>query len=210
MAVRALDGWNHNIHYHPELLRAVPRPCLRALDAGCGLGAFARRLARVAAVVDAIDRDAVVVARARELSAGTPNLRLTHADFLTWPESSYDFVSLVATLHHLPFVEALTKAASLLRPNGVLAVLGLHRNASVFDLAPNVVVFPVSLCRRLVHGASEVGAPTRDPTMTLTEIRTEAAAALPGAVFRRHLLWRYSVIWSKGPDRLESRCPGSP
>ena len=49
------DGWNHNTHYHEQLLRAVPRPCRRALDIGCGVGQFARRLASVVEHVDAID-----------------------------------------------------------------------------------------------------------------------------------------------------------
>ena len=39
------DGWNHNTHYHVRLLQAVPCPCGRALDVGCRLGGFARRLA---------------------------------------------------------------------------------------------------------------------------------------------------------------------
>src|SRR5205814_279469 len=61
------DGWNHNSHYHALLLAAVPRSCSRALDVGCGLGSFARRLARVADQVDAIDREPAVLERAREL-----------------------------------------------------------------------------------------------------------------------------------------------
>ena len=33
--------------------------------------------------------------------------------------------------------------------------------------------------------------------MTWREVRAEAARLLPGVRYRRHLLWRYSLIWQK-------------
>jgi 2-polyprenyl-3-methyl-5-hydroxy-6-metoxy-1,4-benzoquinol methylase len=44
--------WNHNIHYYPLVLAAVPAGCRRALDVGCGEGQLTRELAvRVPEVV---------------------------------------------------------------------------------------------------------------------------------------------------------------
>lgn len=193
------DGWNHNSHYHERLLHAVPHPCRRALDVGCGLGGFARRLASVAEQVDAIDREPNVVSRARALSSGIRNLRFVEADFLTWQVgSSYDFVSMIATLHHLPFAEALARAASVLQPGGVLAVLGLDRASSLLEAgARSAIAYPVSGYYRLTRQPSPVGAPTLDPSMTLDEIGRQAIEVLPGATVRRHLLWRYSLSWVK-------------
>jgi len=109
MTATSRDGWNHNTHYHDRLLRAVPRPCRRALDVGCGVGQFARVLAGVANTVDALDADAAVIRDARARSTDAPNVRFVHADFMTWSaDEPYDFVSLVASLHHLPFAAALT------------------------------------------------------------------------------------------------------
>src|SRR5688500_11758149 len=74
-----------------------PVDCRRVLDVGCGLGTFARRLARVVAHVDALDRDRDALARAKQLSRDLPNVRFVEADFLTWqPEGAYDAVSMVA------------------------------------------------------------------------------------------------------------------
>jgi 2-polyprenyl-3-methyl-5-hydroxy-6-metoxy-1,4-benzoquinol methylase len=53
--------WNHNSHYHDYLLRRIPTKIDRALDIGCGLGLFARKLAQRAEVVDAIDVDITVL-----------------------------------------------------------------------------------------------------------------------------------------------------
>lgn len=197
------DGWNHNVHYHERLLRAVPRPCGRALDVGCGVGEFARRLACIADRVDAVDRESTVVARARELSSRFRNLRFVEADFLAWPaDASYDFVAMIATLHHLPFAEGLTKAASLLRPGGALAVLGLDRARSFFDVgARSAIAYPVSRYYHRTRRVAPVDAPMLDPAMTLDEIRRQAIALLPGATIRRHLLWRYSLLWVKPAPR---------
>jgi SAM-dependent methyltransferase len=190
------DGWNHNVHYHDELLRAVPRPCRRALDAGCGTGAFARRLAAVADEVDAIDRDADVLARARALGGA---VRYAQADFLDW-SGQYDFVALVATLHHLPCAPALEHAKELLAPGGVLAILGLDRAPSLADrLAQAALAYPVSRFHHWTRPVSAVGAPTLEPAMTLGEIRAGAAPILPGAVVRKRLLWRYTLLWRKPP-----------
>jgi hypothetical protein len=118
---------------------------------------------------------------------------------MTWPaDGPYDFVSLVASLHHLPFAAALTKSAQLLRPGGVLVVLGLDRAPSVFHAAArSLVAYPVSRYYRVRNGESPVSAPIQEPTMTLREIREQANAILNDAVVRRHLLWRYSIEWTK-------------
>ena len=194
-----MDGWNHSSHYHHILLSAVPQPCPRALDVGCGLGSFARRLARCAGHVDAIDREPEVLARAREFSSAASNVRFVEADFLSFEDShGYDFISFVATLHHLPFAEAMTRAKSLLRPGGVIGVLGLDRAPSLVDAGlRSLIAYPVSYAHRLTRRVASVGAPLVDPSMTLLDIRREAAAIIPGATIQRHLLWRYSLIWIK-------------
>lgn len=126
--IGVFDGWNHNNHYHNLLLSAVPSRCMRALDVGCGLGTFARRLALCSSHVDAVDQDANIICQARNLSLAVSNIRYIEADFMCWPaEEGYDFVSMIAVLHHHPFDAAFRKAARLLRAGGVLAVLGPHR-----------------------------------------------------------------------------------
>src|SRR5438874_213579 len=170
------DGWDHNAHYHRFLVSAVPHPCRRALDVGCGSGAFARRLASVADHVDALDRDATLLLRARELGSGIGHLSWIEADFLEWPgDGDYDFVSFVASIHHLPFAVAMSKATGLLRPGGVLAVLGLDRAASWFHRGMrNVVAYPVSRYFRLTRPRAAGGASLIDPSMTLDEFRRQA------------------------------------
>lgn len=188
-----MGHFNHNDHYHRFLLRQVPTNCGRALDVGCGSGAFARLLATRSAEVDAIDRDAGMIA----VATGPPNVRFVRADVREHDlGGGYDFVSCIASLHHVPFAETVTKLRDALRPGGVLAVLGLSR-LSPGDLPMGAVAFLPNRVRVALaprhHGMP--APPIKDPDMTLREIREQARALLPGARIRRHLYFRYSLVY---------------
>jgi SAM-dependent methyltransferase len=188
----------HTTAYHHILLREVPRPCSRALDIGCGLGSFARKLSRLAGHVDAIDRDPAVVELARASASGITNVHFTCVDFMAvmpHERNGYDFVCALASLHHLPLPAALERMESLLKPGGVLAVIGLYRSRGIFDFAWSLAAFPVSLWLRIARPRVRAAVPLRDPSLTLRETRAIAVDLLPGAVLRRRLLWRYTLLW---------------
>jgi ubiquinone/menaquinone biosynthesis C-methylase UbiE len=208
MMARA-DYWNHNVHYQPVILRAVPEGCGPALDVGSGDGLLACRLAERCAQVTGIDRDPRMIARARartraraEAQPGQPaRLDFIEADFLAhdFPAASFDFVCANTSLLHMDFAAALTKLARILRPGGRLAVIGLAADKSVTDLLSAAPAVPTDLFYRAVYRRGESGAPIVDPEMSWREVRAAAAHALPGVRYRRHLLWRYSLLWGK-PD----------
>jgi SAM-dependent methyltransferase len=190
--------WNHNIHYHRLILGAVPDGCRRCLDVGCGEGALARDLRRVVPRVVAIDSDEPVIDRARQ-QAGSAGVEYVTGDFLTYdfaPES-FDAIASVAALHHMDPAAALRRMRQLLRPGGTLAVVGLARSRP-HDLPADLA--GVVAHRALLMGKSyqAVNAPTIwPPPQTYAQMRRIAAEALPGARYRRHLLWRYSLTWTK-------------
>ena len=193
--------WNHNIHYHPVVLRSVPPGCRLALDVGCGEGLLARKLAPDCDQVIALDIDPETVARA---SAGNqPGSRITfvESDVMKYPlaDNSFDLITAVAVLHHLQLRPALARFRSLLRSGGVLAVVGLYRSQTLADYTVAAAAFPVSWMLRCSRHYQEVGAPLQEPKETLDEIRSASQEMLPGAVFRRRLLFRYSLIWRKPP-----------
>jgi ubiquinone/menaquinone biosynthesis C-methylase UbiE len=198
--------WNHNTHYHDLLLGQVPKtPGCRALDVGCGLGEFASRLAGRATHVNAIDTDASAVAHAATTHASA-NLHFVAADFmqLQLPDASYDFISAVASLHHMDTAAALSKMKSLLRPNGVLAILGLYRDSTITDYLLGAASFPISKVTRLLAlRGDEPARPVRicDPQMSFPEIQRIAATVLPRAEIRRRLFWRYTLFWRKPEAR---------
>ncbi|MFF0448896.1 class I SAM-dependent methyltransferase [Streptomyces sp. NPDC004609] len=210
--------FDHNDHYHPLLLRQVPPRRGTALDVGCGTGRFARRLARLGMDVDAIDPSEAVIAEARARSAhldrtpDTRSPRFRHADVTETelPSGHYDFVSCLASLHHMPF-DTVTTLRDALAPGGVLVILGCYPEKSALDLAWSVAAVPVNVAARLGAAASDrlrpssasvpatgrgrVKAPVKQPTMPLPRIRREAALLLPGCRVRRLLFWRYLLVF---------------
>jgi SAM-dependent methyltransferase len=121
-------------------------------------------------------------------------------DFLTDPfaPASFDFVVCVAALHHMDEAAALRRMRELLRPGGTLAVLGLPRGDYPRDLPRDAAAVVVTRAHRLVSRSWESPAPTVwPPALAFREVRALAEPLLPGASIRRHLLWRYSIVWTK-------------
>lgn len=202
-------GWDHNRHYHPVLLRSLPARRETALEVGCGTGGFARLLARHFQRVVAIDLSPEMVRRARELSQATGNVEFRQADVLTCdlPPATFDCIATIATLHHLPLEEAVTKLAAALRPGGVLLVLDLYQPRSVADWIWSAAAYPANLLVRTWKLRRLGEAPhvrqawaehaRNDVYPTLAEIRSLADRLLPGTTIRRKLFWRYSLVWEK-------------
>jgi ubiquinone/menaquinone biosynthesis C-methylase UbiE len=191
--------WNHNVHYQPVILGAVPADCATALEVGSGDGMLACRLAERCAEVTGIDRDARMIAVARARAAPPGRVRFIEADFLAYPiaEASVDFVCANTSLHHMNFADALVAMARALRPGGRLAVIGLAADTSVLDYLAAAPAVPVDLIYRAMYRRGESGAPIKDPDMSWREVRAVAERVLPGVRYRRHLMWRYSLLWRK-------------
>src|SRR5215472_7972767 len=105
----------------------MPAGCRRVLDAGCGAGAFAARLAGRSELVDAVDRCAEMIEEARRRTPG--NVSCVLADVLAdpLPGTDYDAIFSISALHHMPLQDALPLLAAALRPGGVLAAIALPR-----------------------------------------------------------------------------------
>ncbi|WP_049570441.1 class I SAM-dependent methyltransferase [Nonomuraea sp. SBT364] len=190
--------FDHNDHYHALLLRQLPPAAGQALDVGCGTGAFARALAARGLEVDAVDPDEAVIGAARP----TPGVRFTRGDITTMDlaRDRYDFVSCLASLHHVPF-GTVGRLREALAPGGVLAVLGCYRESTWSDHVISTAAVPVNAAVRLAlagrAASSPVRAPVSPPSMTLADVREQAATLLPGARIRRLLFWRYLLLFRK-------------
>jgi ubiquinone/menaquinone biosynthesis C-methylase UbiE len=202
------EGWNHSIHYHDFLLSHLPQRREAALDVGCGTGVFTRALAPLFARVEGVDLSVQSVRLARQRSCGHANVSYCQGEFMSTPyqESGYDCIVSIATLHHLPLDTALAKMNQLLRPGGALLVLDLYREATITDYAVSAVAVPANWFLSRRHGEKPASDELRnawkeherfDRYPTLREVRRSCRSLLSGATVRRHLLWRYSVVWEK-------------
>jgi SAM-dependent methyltransferase len=146
---------------------------------------------------------------AHDRSRGCGNVRYHLADAVTWsfPQGEFDCVASIATLHHLPYETALMSMRDALRPGGTLLVLDLYEPTSRSEVLRDAVALPASVLLRLAR----TGRPRppsvvrelwrrhgeRDVFPRFDRIARACARGLPGARVRRHLFWRYSIVWTK-------------
>lgn len=201
----AARPWDHNAHYHRWILRQLPKRFGDALDVGCGSGDLVRLLAARARSVRGLDADPTIIARARELTDPATPVTFQVGDAPEGiPPGPYDVITCVATLHHLPFTETLTRLRDLLTPGGTLVVVGVARAETLGDrLLATVAAVPnvaMALLKNRGRGAARPVAMTarvRPADMSFPDITRDAHRVLPEARLRRRLFWRYTLVWHK-------------
>ena len=167
------------------------------------------------------------IARAQSAHLSNIDFQIADVISYALPPESFDCIASIATLHHLPLREIFMKMKAALKPGGVLLVLDLfepikwrghparaprtRHNQSVreglLDTFLNVVAIPLSVSLRLIHHgrllprrearAAWAAHEKHDIYPTMNEVHALCSEILPGAKIRKHLLWRYSVVWKK-------------
>jgi ubiquinone/menaquinone biosynthesis C-methylase UbiE len=128
MEVSAADP-RHRAMVETYLADLALPPQARVLEIGCGTGAIVRMLAARAEVreVVGLDPSPILLARARELGAGTAMVSFVQGDGndLAFPDHSFDAVVLHRVLSHVPLPERVLAQA--------FRVLGVGGRLAVFD-----------------------------------------------------------------------------
>lgn len=195
--------------YHDYLRRQLPPGVENALEVGCGAGEFTRLLASRARNVVALDLSPEMIRQARAHPANPPSIEYRSTDVMevALPAAGFDCIVSIATLHHLPLEQARSKMKDALAPGGVLVIHDLVADDGVLDRCRSVLASAVSAARRFrqtnrirmpreireawaEHGEGEV-------YLTMPEVEEMRRRYLPGASVKRHLLWRYTVVWRK-------------
>ncbi|HEX8888539.1 MAG TPA: class I SAM-dependent methyltransferase [Pyrinomonadaceae bacterium] len=195
--------------YHNLLLSHLPLRCESALEIGCGTGIFTRRLAATTKRVTGLDLSPQMLRLAIERSIDYPNIEYLLGDLmqLALPKDAFDCVVSIATLHHLPTEQALTKMKNVLAPGGRLIIHDLVADDGLLDMCRSVVAKPFSVALRFLKTGRLL--PPRevrkawneharsDVYLTLSEVKELCAQLLPEARIQRHFLWRYTIVWQR-------------
>jgi len=208
--------WDHNNHYHHFLLKQFPKQCKTVLDIGCGTGEFSRLLAKCADRVVAIDLSPNMIEVAKQRSKQYTNIDFQVADILQWefPVEQFDAIISIATVHHLPVENLLLSLKAALKPGGSLVILDLLEHENVQDVLSDFIAVPLNwllqtVRNRHIQPSSEAVEAMRehlrtDKYFTLSQARRIYTSFLGKAKVRKHLFWRYSVVWKKGNLRQVS------
>jgi ubiquinone/menaquinone biosynthesis C-methylase UbiE len=212
IALHNQEGWDHNNHYHRFLLKQLPAQRKIALDIGCGTGEFSRLLAQHFERVVAIDLSPNMIEVAKQRSRQFSNIDFQVANVLQWdlPSKKFDAIVSIAALHHLPVESLLPNLKAALKPGGRLVILDLLEHENLQDKLSDLVAVPLNwlfqmLRNKHIQQSPEAAAAMRehlrtDKYLTLSQVRRIYTSALKSAKVRKHLLWRYSVVWEKSAE----------
>lgn len=198
----------------------MPVQCDHALDSGCGTGVFARKLARHARFVEAVDKAADVVADACRQSIGTRTSLTSRQIFPTTtsapPGTSSSRAWRASTTCRSP--RPSRGCAMHWCPEACSRCWAATATATLADYLHDVVAVPANLAARagvgmaaVLHGdrgIESATAPISEPQMSLLEVRAEASRLLPGSETRRWLVWRYTLVYRRRERVGDDAYPG--
>ncbi len=143
-------------HFDCDSQAKAPLQGLRIVDIGCGGGLISEPLARLGAVVTAIDASdaAIAVATAHAQAQGLEiSYRQAAAEDLAAEGLTFDAVVTLEVVEHVADLAAfLTAAAGLVRPGGALVLATLNRTAKAYFFA---IVGAEQILRWLPKGTHE-------------------------------------------------------
>lgn len=193
--------WNHNTIYHKLILKHLPRSLNSALDIGSGLGTFSYKLSSIFSDVNSLEPDNQSIELSMKKFGSKKNIHYINTSFENhnFASEKYDFISTIASIHHMDFKPALIKMSGLLKPGGKLVILGLFRESSISDLFISLIaILPNLIMNTLFKDEADNSKMiTTRPQMSIKEIKEASKDILGDFKFRRHLFWRYSIIYEK-------------
>lgn len=203
--------------FDDTIVARIPADARSVLDVGSGLGRLAAKIAATGRRVVGIDLSQEMVARARKHESATADLTFVCGDVLDTdlPDAPFDCVVTAATLHHVPYDEAIPRMKSLVRPGGRIVIHDLVADSGAWDRVRSLLALAVTGAGRFLrsgrlrepravreawerHGAG-------DTYLTIGEVRAMAEKWFPGAEVVRHLLWRYTLTWDRPVEELRYR-----
>lgn len=150
-----------------------------------------------------------MIKKAEQQSKEYNNIEYKNADIMEYnlDKEEYDCIVSIATFHHLPMGEIFKKVKNSLKHEGVFLLLDLYNQKTVGEKLISAVVIPINIFMMLImtgkvkKSKEEIDAWNEhskiDKYMTIKEIKEIADTILPGAKIKRHVFWRYSLVWKK-------------
>lgn len=212
------DNWDHNRQYQKFMLRQIGKKGGRALDIGCGTGEFCKSMLDVCDFVTGIDVAPKMIEEAvkRNTDNRIQYLATDASSFLDGCEDCLDIIASIATFHHLNYADILEKCRRALKKGGVLVIQDLYAEKTLrfylLSLAGMLLnpffMFAKNGRLHVTKEESDVWSGHRedDHYNSIKEIRKIAGSVLEDIQIRRHLFWRYTLVYRKKecPERQDS------
>ncbi len=189
--------WNHNTAYYGWIKKNTAN-CRDILDVGCGDGSLVRYLEDSRRSISGIDIDEGCIKRALG-EYGTANTNYICGDFETYNfGKEFDAVIFVASIHHMDMAAALNKAKAILKPGGMILIVGLAKPSNPLDwLVEALRVVPCVVISKVRHmqSSEDGGIPVSYDFQGMNEVREIADSLLPSSKIKYGLYYRYLLNW---------------
>lgn len=193
--------WNHNAAYYDWVKNSTIN-CNDILDVGCGDGSLVRYLDDGKRSIIGIDIDEKCIKCALTGDRHDPaNTQFIRGDFETYCfQKRFDAVIFVASIHHMDMTAALNKAKSILKPDGMILIVGLAKPSNFLDWVVEVLrVIPCAIVSKIRHmqSSEKNNIPVSYHFQKMNDIRVTANTLLPSAKIKYGLFYRYLLWWKK-------------
>ena len=203
------DYWDHNQQYQPYLLSKLDGPKENCLDIGCGTGELTGKLKKYCQNVVGIDISPKMIeeAKRRHSKDDIEFIKANIEGYLSTTQKTFDVVISIATFHHLDMERVLRSIKGKLNKDGLLLILDLYKQHTFYEQILSVVATicnPI-MCvikRRSLFATEEEQKAWKDhfkydKYSTIREIREIAEKELGQISIKRHLFWRYTLVYRK-------------
>ncbi len=203
------DKWDHNQQYQKYMLKQIGGRKSNGLDIGCGTGEFCKSLLSKCEHVIGID---VAPKMIEEALKRNPDNRIDYFvsdvdKFLEGREDSLEVIVSIAAFHHLDYEVILTKCMKALKKGGILIIQDLYSEKTlVFKLLSllGMLINPFFMLAKngklhITREENKIWGNHRedDHYNSIAEIKEMSGVALEKCKIRRHLFWRYTLVYRK-------------
>ena len=201
------DKWDHNRQYQNYLLKNIQKNCNYILDVGCGTGELTKKLALFGKKITGIDTSEGMICEAlkRNFDDKIEYLKISVEEYLEQTDKQFDIIISIAALHHMNEEKVLGMMKNKLSENGKILILDLFQNETITDYFFSMAAallnpfFMLIMNGRLRPDKNEREAWAEhfqyDKYLTVFEVKNIAEKVLGKAKMKKHLFWRYSLIY---------------
>ncbi|MDR0723255.1 MAG: class I SAM-dependent methyltransferase [Treponema sp.] len=204
------DKWDHNQQYQHYLLKHIPKNCNTILDVGCGTGELTKKLVSYSKEIIGIDisENMIHEAKKRNNDEKITYLKVSVEKYFEEADKTFDIIISIAALHHMDEEKILQMMKNKLTRNGKIVILDLVKSETIGDwllsiLAALLNPWIMLIMRRRIRVTKEErkawdGHFRYDNYLTIREAKKIARHVLGKSKVKRHLFWRYSILYNNG------------
>lgn len=203
------DNWDHNRRYQKYILNHISNINDIGLDIGCGTGELTYLLSKYCKKIIGIDVSINMIKEAinRNNKENIEYHNKSVEEVLLNEKDKYSVIVSIASLHHMDLKEIFKLSKDALKNNGTFIIVDIFKEKSILDYIYSLISLLINpIITKIKNRKVKISNDEKkiwqehaklDHFNTYKEIKEYAKEIFGKFIFRRHLFWRYSLIYNK-------------